>query len=388
MATLLRVWDGAEWTRYMRTPSIPNRDELVGGTYVPSALTTGPLGTLTDMYASAGATLTVTKGLGAGYVTLPAGTYENLRIWAQVRWSGAVTLRNCEIVGPDPATQTDGQMYGLLRNFNATSSHATFVDCRITATPWNTHSAGRPLASGETRVYNPMNAGLHGGNASFIRCEITAVQDGINYVQNGWIVGTSTSYSLIDQCWIHGMPYQNNWTGAGSPSNQQTHNDCFQVNNGKNITIRHSMLGGWREQAGYDPWPGGANTGDDAFSSILQLQQEVDDTAANRIENVTIQENWIYGGQYGINMYWKSTRSSQDFSTFTIAGNHFVQRPAGIRWGPSLGDPFESNPASKNGRYFNKSPNAVPAISGNVIVTTSDMFTSLGAVPVDNAGNG
>lgn len=391
MATLTYTWSGDSWVRYGRNSVVPDRDDLIGGMYVPSAATTGPISALTDMYATAGAALTATKGLGAGYVTLSAGSYENMRIWAQVRWSGDVTLRNCEIVGPDPTappTATAPEMYGLLRNFNAASSHATLIDCRLTAAPWNVHSAGRPLASGETRTYDPRNAGLHGGNVSFIRCEITGVQDGINYVQNGWVVGTSNSYCLIDRSWIHGLPYQNNWTGPGSPSNEQTHNDCFQPNNGKNITIKHSMLGGWREQSGYDVWPGGANTGDDAFSSILQLQQEINDTESNRLENVTIQENWIYGGQYGINMYWKSTRPSQDFSTFTVTGNRFVQRPAGVRWGPSLNDPHESNPANMNGNYFNKSPNAVPTITGNVIVASNDMFTSLGTIPISNAGNG
>ncbi len=364
------------------------RELLVGGTYVPGVNTTGPVGTLTDMYATAGATLTTAKGLGAGYVTLPAGTYENMRIWAQVRWSGNVTLRNCEIVGPDPTappTQSAGEMYGLLRNFNAASSHATFIDCRLTAAPWNVHSAGRPLASGETRTYDPRNAGLHGGNISLIRCEITGVQDGVNYVQNGWIVGTSSSSCLIDRCWIHGLPYQNDWTGPGSPSNHQTHNDCFQPSNGKNITIKHSMLGGWREQAGYDPWPGGANTGDDAFSSILQLQQEVDDTEANRIENVTIQENWIYGGQYGINMAYKISRPGQTFTSFTVTGNRFVQRPSGVRWGSSLNDPYRQPPVS--GNNFNKSPSAAPTLAGNVVVSPTDMFTSMGAVSINNGGD-
>lgn len=386
MALLYR-YNGTSWVRRGHDSSQVDRDDLVGGTYIPNASTTGPVGELIDMYASAGATLTTSKGLGVGYVTLPAGTYENMRIWAQVRWSGDVTLRNCEVVGPDPSTQTGPGMYGLLRNFNATSSHATLIDCRITATPWNTHSAGRPLSPGEVRTYNPLNAGLHGGNASLIRCEITGVQDGINYVQNGWVVGSSDSQCLIDQCWIHGLPYENDWTGSGAPSNQQSHNDCFQVNNGKNITIRHSMLGGWREQAGYDPWPGGANTGDDAFSSIVQLQQEVDDTAANRIEHVLIHENWIYGGQYGIGMIWKSTRPSQDFSTFTVTDNKFIERPADIRWGPSLGDPFIANPGSRNGNYFNKSPNAVPVLSGNVVVSPDNPLVSLGPVTISNGGN-
>lgn len=238
------------------------------------------------------------------------------------------------------------------------------------------------------RTPSPWSFGIHGGNFDLKRVEITDVQDGINYVQNGWIVGITQSSCLIDRSWIHCLWYRNDWNDANTPSNHQTHNDCFQINNGKNITIRHSMLGGWREQSGYDAWPGGANTGDDAFSSILQFQQEVSDSAADRIENVLIEECWIDGAQYGINMYWRSRNSGQDFSTFTIRNVKFFERPASIRWGPSLNDPYESNPGSKNGAYFNKSPNAIPVQSGNVIVARSDPFTAIGSVPIRNAGNG
>lgn len=392
MATLLRVWNGTEWTRYMRTPSVPNRDELVGGTYVPSASTTGPIGALTDMYASAGATLTATKGLGAGYVALSAGTYEGLRIWAQVRASGPITLRNCEIVGQDPNTFTG--LTGLVRNFAAGVPHITFEDCRITQLPWTYDHPGRPLTAGTVRTVEPRSFGIHGGNFTLRRSEITGVQDGVNYVQNGWVVGSTVSNCLVEQSWIHGLPYQNDWTGPNSPSNKQTHNDCFQTNCGKNIVIRYNMLGGWREQSGYDPWPGGTNTGDDAFSSILQLQQEtsgggVQNSIEDRIENVDIRGNWIDGGQYGINMYWRSGWSGQDFSSWSVVDNKFIERPAGVRWGPSLNDPDPTiNPPTMNGTYFNKSPNAIPTISGNVIVSRADPNIVLGAVTVKSAGNG
>lgn len=201
------------------------------------------------------------------------------------------------------------------------------------------------------------------------------MQDGVNYVQNGWIVGTSQSFCLIEQSWIHKMYYMNDWDGE--PNKHLTHNDVFQTNNGKNITIRWSMLGGNRVQSGYDRWPNGANEGDDAYSSILQLQQEVSDSQVNRVENLLVEENWVWGGTMGINCSFKSAYPSNTGSTWTIRNNRFYTR--GANWSNCANNPYEAD--NNWSVYLAKSTSSAATITGN---TQNDPTTgaSLGAVTI------
>lgn len=388
-STLL-AFSAATFAAPTATATAVGRDYLVGGTYVPGATTTGllPGSTYTDVYG------TSTDVNGASYRILPAGTYTRQRYWCQIRWSGNVTFIDCDFCGPDPAAITN--QAGHIQNYNTTNFHGTLIDCRISSTPWRTNFPGRPLASGVVRTPSPWGFGIHGGNFTLKRCEITDVQDGINYVQNGWVVGSSTSYCLIEQSWIHRMWHMNDWQGTGTPTNHLTHNDVFQTNNGKNITIRWSMLGGNRVQAGYEPWPGGANTGDDAYSSILQLQQEKNDTEAERVENLLIEENWIWGGIMGVNVSFKTPYPSNNGSTWTIRNNRFYTRPnqsAAGNWSNGANNPsinpttgLLADPNNNFGAYMTRSTSNVSTITGNrqVDPTTG---ADLGPVTITAQGN-
>ncbi len=178
------------------------------------------------------------------------------------------------------------------------------------------------------------------------------------------------------------MYYENNWIGGGTPSNHLTHNDVFQTNNGKNITLRWNMLGGDRLQAGYDLWPGGSNQGDDAYSSIFQLQQEVSDAVADRVENLLIEENWIWGGGMGVNCSFKSAYPSNTGSTWTIRNNRFYTR--GVNWSNCANNPYEAD--NNWSVYIAKSTSSDATITGN---TQLDPTTGadLGAVVISSQGN-
>lgn len=314
---------------YFRRPNVPefywssgrtplpttSRDTLVYGTYIPGSGTTGviPGSVLTPWEASN----------PDGYITLttPDMVYENYEFWGQVRPKApGIVFKNCAFRGMSPSKYTT--LNGLIKCYGKGFYHFTLIDCTIDSTPWVTQRGASNIS--------PFSAGIHGGDFEMYRCEVTGVQDGVNYVAHeGWseVTGPEDRWCLVEASWIHGMYYQNNWYG---PSDGRTHSDAFQFNTGKNITIRNSMLGGERDMVGYRLWPGGYNSGDDAANALLMIKQELNSSSAAKIENVLIENNWFQGAAAGVNHYYSASRPNT-FASLTFRNNKFFPRLDG--WG-------------------------------------------------------
>lgn len=364
----LLVWDGAQFLKRrgsgVVTPGATGatRASLVPGTYLPNTPAvvglTSPVSSLTPILSNG------TDPNGVPMFTPTATLYEGKVFWAQVRHSSVgPTYRNCAFFGSDP--NTFGPLVGNITSFDSSTTlkpHFTLEDCLITSRPWTIPDyPGRPLPVGTTRLMSPVSAGIHGGGFTAKRTEIVDTQDGVNYTQ-----GHTDSSCLIEACWIHKMYYQNAWTGG--PSDQQTHSDAFQFNRGKNITIRHSILGGLRRQIGYDTWPGGYNAGDDAWSECFMIKQEAGYTTYDQIRNVMIFHNWIRGGAYGVNMVYVAARPNL-FQDMSFIDN--IMGGRGTRVDGTFAPEFYS---------LNKSNQSTPIESGNIYEDTgaAAMFRNSG----------
>lgn len=331
------------WLAPGRTPlpSTP-RDTLVPGSYIPGPGTAGII---------PGTVFTPWEGNVDGDITLTDANavYENIEFWGQVRPKApGIVFRNCIFRGKDPDGLTTG-LHGCIKNYGLAYYHFKMYDCLIDQSGWVTERGSNDLS--------PSSAGIHGGDFEAYRIEITGVQDGINYVAHGgWDANTTANdrFAILEASWIHKMYYKNNWFG---PSDGRTHSDAFQFNTGKNITIRHNMIGGERDSSGYMLWPGGYNAGDDAANAAFMIKQELNATAEAKIENVLIEHNWIRGGAAGINHFFMSSRPN-DFSTMKIKDNIFFQR-----------GPLENSAATGPGTYT-EGPGYYAIVSWGIDIAT------------------
>lgn len=335
--------------------ALVERRALVPGTYKPNNRQVAgsiPGTTFTHVYPSAGQTS----------MTLTGTQYKDTTFWGLVKFANAAKCINCRFVGADPASSQFDVLSGNVSNLGPTGGLPQFIqfeDCSFDSADWIGPTDGRPLATTATRQINPNGNGIHGGNFSLLRCEITNVQDGINYTSGA---GTSCT---IESSWIHKMYYQDNWYG---PSDGRSHSDAFQFNHCKNLLIQNTVLGGNRVPAGYpditDPgWGSGSNLGDDVWNACLMIKEEGTYTDANKIDGIVIQKNWFYGGTYMWNMFYQSAKPN-DFSGMSLINNKFGQRGTG--WG---------------GGYIIKSPQINATITGNTIEETG------APVPVSTGGS-
>lgn len=344
-----------EWKSIFGKPgTITSRDNLVSGEDKPTFETAGLLSdTLDPVY-----------GDSNGVISLGPGTYMNKRYWGRVVPTGGPTATlnfiNCEFVGTDPDTYAT--LTGMIMNghpSNPATQAPPFInltDCRIDGTKWTYAHAQRPLSSNAVRVLSPQTTGIHGGNFNMQRSIVTGVQDGINYT-----CGSNTSCT-IEKSILHKMHFVNNWFG---PSDGRSHSDVFQFNRGKNITIRGNILGGQRDMVGYRTWPGGYNSGDDAWNAAFMIKQEVSNGDHDRIENVLIEKNWIYGGTAGINFPYNPNNPNL-FETTSIINNRFGQRGSGWRGSANGAGTYDTG----DGWYIIRSSNLLATISGNINEST------------------
>jgi len=346
-------------------PFMVGRDGLVAGVDKPTAQTTGVLAgvTLTPVYPPA----------GSDTIVLSPGTYENREYWGQVRVSGGqgstATFRNCAFHGPSPDASIYDSLSGMVTNHHPSGNppadppYLSFYDSVFSALPWLEGHPNRPSTPSNPERLS-QTAGLHGGNFNLQRCEITGVQDGINLTTGG---GTKFTIELSR---IHGMLFRNNWFG---PSDGRSHSDAIQFNRAKNVVIRGNIIGGERDMVGYRTWPGGYNSGDDAWNSGIMLKQESDNSDFYRIEFVLIEKNWIYGGTAGINFPYNPTHPNL-FASTVIRDNVFGLRGTGWRGSATGAGTYDTG----NGWYIIRSSNLAATITGNIIEGTGS------AVPIQN----
>jgi hypothetical protein len=91
-----------------------------------------------------------------------------------------------------------------------------------------------------------------------------------------------------------------------------THSDIFQFNTGKNVEIRHSLLGGRYLITGlgtqYDPGPLGMLT-PGGQGSVVLAQQEQDNrypVDVKLVDGIYIHDNWLMGADATVNVFYKT----------------------------------------------------------------------------------
>lgn len=312
------------------------------------------------------------------------GTIYGRRYWGTVKVNvTGVIFRECWFVGPDPLSFGPPGT-GCVQNFGSNPLPFEIWDSVIDTRPWMT-------IQGRTDL-NPYYFGLHGGNIKLYRSEVTYTHDGWNFIGPSASPADASQNHVIQQNWFHFGLYYNDIV---PPDDGQPHCDAFQFNTGRNVLIKGNTLGGQRNITGYITWPGttvpntfdgvGYNAGDDYWNAGLMIGQEVNTNDINRLRDITIENNWIYGGVAGINHFYDPSMPNL-FENTVIRNNKFGLR--GSDWGRKLrlpsGTPVPGTPpvdyttTNPAGYYIVRHVNFASQYSGNTIEETG------AAVPIQN----
>lgn len=309
------------------------RNALTYGNYKPSAATVGPVPEVT--LAQFGSPSTSTDFV----ITANNQVVQNLEIWGRVdlRSFSGVTIKNCIIHGT------------LLRGTDTAHVIAQGDDLRG-ATITDSALVGRPVTvaasfngvtnpdAGKVNLANEWVGGIRGGHYTVLRTEIRNTSDGLSLTSQ---VGSVTAKG----CWIHDGWF-NEWTAAqhtpsGGPAHyypystgteHYTHVDGIQFHRGRNYSFVGNRIGGTRVPGAHNATPSqktAINGGDDMYNAALMIKQEVDASAANKIENVLIDRNWLEGGAATINITWGN---NNHFETVTISNNRFPRSTWGSQF--------------------------------------------------------
>lgn len=303
------VWDGVQWLGKSYSPPINqnDRDNLVYGTYYPSAEQVGPI---------PGTSFTQLEPTGTGTtITLSGGNIEldGYEIWGEIRNRSADTvIRNSLIRGWNPDTMAG--LTGAVKAYDQ-HQHIRFVDCKFDPEPWVTQRGASGLS--------PNSTALHGADYTLERCEIVNFQDGLNLV--GQTATADSQYTEVFGCWIHKGFYKSNWTTSGAPSDRRTHSDAIQTNYIKNLHVNGCTLGGARVPAGYLDWENGYNAGEDFWNTVLMFQQEGTWGVHPVITNVLIENCLMGGGTSTINHVYRTPKPNT-FADSIIRNIKFLER--------------------------------------------------------------
>lgn len=241
-------------------------------------------------------------GTGSGVII------ENLEIFGSVNLGTIANtyIRNCIIWGP-VATSGTPFITGSSNNLRGNLCVDSELKGRIYATP---------------SAPNYFARAMQGANHTIERCEIHGTSDGFGFTSN-------LGGQQILGCWVHDGLY-GEWTppNANYPSStgNYLHSDAFQIQLGKNIVIRGNYIGGRRtgpyiHNTGH---PTEMIAGDDYPNTLFMIKQEVDATAANKIENVLIEQNVLWGSEACINM---NTNLGNLLESVDIQNNLFPYPP-------------------------------------------------------------
>lgn len=303
-----------DWVHFIGLlPETTDRDTLAYGTYKPTASTVGPpagttFTTITGPVTHATPNTTITDTIFNGVPTVNAAN---------------ITYRRCVFRGD-----------GVDKMVKATGSNdfkgARYIDC---------------LFDGTGREGVTVDA-INGSNFTLERCEIRRVGDGVG-------ITTAHGPTNILGCWIHDssvFKWAPGTPGMPGYSDYRTHNDGIQIHVGANTTIRGNYIGGVRKNySKTDPAqdPSIPDSADDFDNAALLIQQEVDNTAGNKIRNLLIEDNWLHGGAATLNLGYKHGNALND--NVTIRNNRFPRRitPGG-------------------GFYIYRSTSTTPTMTGNV----------------------
>lgn len=261
------------------------RAALVPGDYRPGPTTTGPL-----------SCVSLTRHAGDLVVNTPNTVIEGVDLDGRLVLGNSATnviVRHSILRGNVPSVSGGAVVDGGIGDWDRLG--LTIEDSRI------------DLTGHESWFTNTLN----GGNFTVRRTEIKRGVDGLGL--------TSVSgNTVIEANWIHDG-YWTSWTDdtpepKPGHSDNQTHSDGIQFHRGKNHVIRGNFIGGERGPTG--------GTGDDYRNAGMMISQAVDSSAANRLDNVLIEKNWLQGGAATINL---AKSNNNDLSTVTIRNNRFLR---------------------------------------------------------------
>jgi F5/8 type C domain len=309
------------------------RDALVYGNYKPSAASVGPVPEVT--LAQLGTPSTSTDFV----VTENNQVVENLEIWGGVNLGSFsnVTVRNCIIHGTLTRGSGTGHVFGSGNNLRG----ATIIDSALVGRPVTVPASYNGVPNPDAGNVNRANewvGGVLGGNFTVLRTEIANTSDGIGLISQ--LGNVTVKGSWIHDGWMNEWPESQASPSSGTPKYypyssgtlHYTHVDGIQFHRGKNYTVVGNRIGGKRVIGSHNVTPSEKtqiNSGDDMYNAALMIKQEVDDTAANKIENVLIDRNWFEGGASTINLsYARSNR----FDTLTLSNNRFTRSTWGAQW--------------------------------------------------------
>lgn len=253
------------------------RASLVPGTYQPGDATTGLI---------PGRTLTEWNAPSTNNVTWSAaGTFEDLIIYGDVKFTNTADaiFNNCKFVG---GTHTPSGASGVI-DCNASRSgtgRAVLTDCEII-----------PRTPARNRDC------IVGHRYSLTRCKLQKGVDGIGIFKNA--ANSSADVDVIS-CWVSNLTYwypdyQNGVSGA-TWHTDGTHNDCIQIQGGKNIHVQGNYL------EGTSTLGTGSGTNPDKPWALASasLSQRWNNGSGLIIQNnvgaptdntVIIEDNWFYG---------------------------------------------------------------------------------------------
>jgi hypothetical protein len=206
--------------------AIPPRDSLVTGTYEPAwdadpmVRTVGVLGDEAD--------LTEYNSDTVNSVTIPAGAVISDKIiYGDVTFAGAAELHNCLLVG-GANTLPSGNL-GVIRCVNSRAGIAKLYDCTLRP---RQESNGRDCALGwQYELY---------------RCHLSGGIDGAGIYHN--VAPYNNAAVKVHACLIEDLTYvyPDNITTSHTDG---THNDCIQIQGGRNIDIFGNALVGTSHKA-------------------------------------------------------------------------------------------------------------------------------------------
>jgi hypothetical protein len=287
------------------------------GTYKPGPLTTGPRPFLDD-----GVTPRVLERVdGDLRITTPNTIVQNKDVYGRIIFTSSAincTVRNCIVRGPGKGYTGTGFtacITGSTSSVNGLVIEDTRIDC-----------TGRE---------HPLVDAIRESDITVRRTEITRTCDGGSAV-------TPKGNQTFEGNWVHDGYYAEWVKGSAgwpsSPSDARVHGDGFQLQLGKNLTYRFNNIGGVRHPGPYHPSPyttvdasmvAYKDGGDDYENACFMIKQERSDTAADKLENILIEGNWLAGGAASINL---SYDRNNPLATLTIINNKFTRST----WGSHL----------------------------------------------------
>jgi hypothetical protein len=258
MATMWHVIGGKE-VRWQRVDKASSPNYGAPGTYKPSAATTG---------VPAGVTLTPYNGNMT--ITTPGTVLDSLDIFGfiQVR-TADVTIRNCRVRGLGGGTGSAG----LITATNSAVQNLVVQDCTLVP---------------DTPSY--WLDGIMGHDFTALRCNVYNTVDGFGAFNTATPGGPVNVYLYSN--YVHDLSYFS--PDPNHPTDNQTHNDCFQPQGGSNIRVIGNNFQGFFST---DPAVGTNNLPYPQANSAIMFNSNV-----GALTDCWVLNNWFDGGGITLNI--------------------------------------------------------------------------------------